>query len=87
MPRAANGSLLPKTTVVDDAQARGLLVHGWTFRAENQFLPLDFRTGTDPIGLGNLAAEMKLFLEAGLDGYFTDNPDVGVRARDAFVAK
>jgi glycerophosphoryl diester phosphodiesterase len=29
-------------------------------------------------------AEAALFLKAGVDGYFTDHPAVGVAARDAF---
>ena len=31
-----------------------------------------------------MAAEATLFLTAGVDGYFTDNPAIGVAARDAF---
>ena len=30
---------------------------------------------------------MKAFLAAGVDGFFTDQPDIGVAARDAFVAR
>ncbi len=26
-----------------------------------------------------------MFLDAGIDGFFTDNTDVGVKARDEFV--
>ena len=33
---------------VDEAHAHGLLVHPYTFRAENQFLPADLRIGSDP---------------------------------------
>ena len=32
------------------------------------------------------AAEVDAYLAAGMDGFFTDQPDLGVRARDAFVA-
>ena len=38
----------------------------------------------DPGRLGDLRAEMKLFLELGIDGYFTDHPGIGSAARDAF---
>lgn len=73
------------TTLVADAHARGLIVHGWTFRAENTFLPADFDSSADPNALGDLAGEVKRFLELGMDGFFTDQPDIGVRARDEFV--
>ena len=46
VPRDATGKLLAPTTLIDDAHKAGLIVHAWTFRAENQFLPLDFRLGT-----------------------------------------
>jgi glycerophosphoryl diester phosphodiesterase len=82
IPRAAGGFLGAPTTLVSDAHARGLVVHGWTFRAENAFLPLDFRSSPDPAALGDLADEVKRFLSLGMDGFFTDHPDVGARARD-----
>ncbi len=31
-----------------------------------------------------MAGEATLFLKAGVDGYFTDYPAIGVAARDAF---
>jgi glycerophosphoryl diester phosphodiesterase len=74
------------TNFVRDAHAVGLLVHPYTYRVENQFLPANLRIGTDPNGRGDLQAELKMFLDAGIDGFFTDNTDVGVKARDAFVA-
>ena len=52
-------------------------VHGWTFRRENQFLPADFRCSADPDAVGDLAGEINTFLDAGMDGFFTDNPDIG----------
>lgn len=85
IPRNPDGSLGNATTVVDDAHAAGLIVHAWTFRAENDFLPLDYRSGEDPAAPGDLAAEIRRFLETGLDGFFTDQPDVGVTARDAWL--
>jgi glycerophosphoryl diester phosphodiesterase len=80
IPRDANGFLLAPTTVVRDAHRAGLIVHAWTFRAENQFLPADFRIGTDPIAHGDLAAEFRVFLRTGLDGVFSDFPDLAVAA-------
>jgi len=86
-PRRSDGSLLPETNVIRDAHANHLVVHGWTFRAENAFLPLDFRIGSNPSVLGNLTAEVELFLKAGMDGFFTDHPGIGNAARDTFVEK
>ena len=77
IPRDAAGRLTSPTPVIGDAHAAGLTVVGWTFRRENTFLPTEFRSGPDPTALGNLAGEIRVFLAAGMDGYFTDNPDVG----------
>jgi glycerophosphoryl diester phosphodiesterase len=87
LPRDAQGRLLPATSLIPDAHRAGLLVHGWTFRAENEFLPAAFQIGRRPEGTGDMFGEALLFLDAGLDGYFTDHPGLGVAARDAFVRK
>ena len=60
-------------------------MHPFTLRRENQFMAVNFRRGTDPNAPGDLAAEVRAFLDAGVDGLFTDNPDIGVAARDAWV--
>ena len=75
---------LVSASLVRDAHAAGLLVHVWTLRAENTFLPAELRKGSDPSARGDMAAEATLFLKAGVDGYFTDNPAIGVASRDAF---
>ncbi len=85
IPRQSDGTLGTPTQVVGDAHAAKLLVHIWTLRAENTFLPSNFRFGSDPTVLGDMAAEARAFLQAGVDGYFTDHPNIGVVARDAFV--
>jgi glycerophosphoryl diester phosphodiesterase len=84
VPRDADGRSLPATSLVRDAHAAGLLVHVWTLRAENTFLPTGLRRGEGPAAHGDLAGEITLFLKAGVDGYFTDFPAIGVAARDAF---
>ena len=53
---------------------------GWTFRRENEFLPLEFRSSLNPADPGDLVGEIRVFLEAGMDQFFTDNPDLGVAA-------
>ncbi|HWJ52749.1 MAG TPA: glycerophosphodiester phosphodiesterase [Propionibacteriaceae bacterium] len=77
IPRDAAGFLTEPTDAIEDAHAAGLEVVGWTFRRENSFLPADYRTGPDPAGIGDLAGEIKRFLDAGMDSFFTDNPDIG----------
>jgi glycerophosphoryl diester phosphodiesterase len=70
------------TDFVQHAHRVGLQVHPYTFRAENRFLPSNHRRGTDPNTSGDLESELAIFLALGIDGFFTDHPDLGVRARD-----
>lgn len=80
IPRRADGSLGTPTPVIRDAHRAGLTVVGWTFRRENEFLPLEFRSSLNPADPGDLVGEIRVFLEAGMDQFFTDNPDLGVAA-------
>jgi glycerophosphoryl diester phosphodiesterase len=75
---------LVSARLVRDAHAAGLLVHVWTLRAENTFLPADLRRGSDPAARGDMATEATLLLKAGVDGCFTDHPAIGVAARNAY---
>jgi glycerophosphoryl diester phosphodiesterase len=68
--------------IVADAHAAGLRVHPWTYRAENYFLPSAYRGGLNPRAHGDLAAEISAALRLGIDGFFTDFPAIGVKARD-----
>jgi len=74
-PRDATGSIGMPTALVEEAHALGLTVHAWTFRAEDGFLPSNLR--------GQLPRELELFFAAGVDGVFSDSPDVAVAARSA----
>ncbi|WP_404387374.1 glycerophosphodiester phosphodiesterase [Humibacillus xanthopallidus] len=86
IPRNADGTLSSTpTSLVRDAHAVGLLVHPYTFRAENTFLPADYRLGSDPADHGRAVDEQVRFLQTGIDGLFTDQPDIGVAARGAFL--
>jgi len=77
-----------KTPFVADAHKAGLKVHPYTFRAENQFLPMNLRSASGkPAERGDLAAEIAIFLEAGIDGYFTDQSDIGVKAKQTLLDK
>jgi glycerophosphoryl diester phosphodiesterase len=86
VPRDAEQRLLPATRLIEHAHARRLAVHAWTFRAENFFLPADFRIGDAAAtgfaaARGDLHEELKLFLRLGLDGVFCDQPDIAVATR------
>ena len=72
IPRDSAGNLLAPSSLVADAHAAGLLVHAWTFRAEEAFLPANVR---------DAAAEYEAFYATGVDGVFTDQPDLAVAAR------
>jgi glycerophosphoryl diester phosphodiesterase len=85
VPRDPSGRLTQPTSVVADAHAAGLAVHAWTFRNENSYLPVDFRSDTDPAAWGDATAEYTLFFGLGVDGVFSDFPDTAVAARDEFV--
>ncbi|WP_235998646.1 glycerophosphodiester phosphodiesterase [Qaidamihabitans albus] len=80
IPRDAGGFLTEPTTLVDDAHAERLVVHPYTFRAENTFLPADFRSSADPAAWGDIFAEYDAFLATGIDGVFADHPDIAVAA-------
>ena len=75
------------TDFVQNAHRVGLKVHPYTFRAENCFLPTNHRQGADPKARGDMEGEMAIFLSLGIDGFFTDQADLGVRARDAAASK
>ncbi|SFI74751.1 glycerophosphodiester phosphodiesterase [Caulobacter sp. UNC279MFTsu5.1] len=81
---AAN--LLPATSLVKDAHAAGLVVHPWTVRAENYFLPTALRRGdataADYLAQpGEVSAVFKALYAAGVDGLFSDFPGLAVAAR------
>jgi len=87
IPRRADETLAAPTALVADAHAHGLAVHPWTFRAENAFLPVPLRSGPLPAGLGDLQSELLSYLRTGIDGFFIDQPDLGVRIRAAHLAQ
>jgi glycerophosphoryl diester phosphodiesterase len=82
IPRDAAGFLTTPTTLVRDAHRAGLVVHPYTFRAENTFLPADFRSSAVASEYGDLFAEIEVFRAAGVDGLFTDNTDIAVAQED-----
>jgi glycerophosphoryl diester phosphodiesterase len=86
--RNAANNLAQPTGLVDRAHAASLMVHSWTFRPENFFLPNALRVGATPAPEtqrlhGNLDAELRAFYAAGVDGVFSDDPAAAVAARAA----
>ncbi len=82
IPRDAAGRWLEPTMLIRDAHAAGLLVHSYTCRPENVFLPVQLRSdaGPDARNEAGSVAEIRRYLAMGLDGFFTDDPAVGLRA-------
>ena len=68
LPVDVDGGVGPATRLVRDAHAAGLFVHVWTLRREPQFLPARYA--------GDLAAEARAFVATGVDGIFSDFPDI-----------
>ena len=65
------------TDLAERAHARGLLVHPYTFRADRL-----------PPGIADFASLHRLFFaDLGVDGVFTDFPDLSVRLRDQLLAR
>ena len=77
----AAGNAIGVTDLVDRAHAAGLSVFGWTLRAENRFLPRNFRRGASRNAFGDWMAEFQLIMHSGVDGVFADQPDLALRAR------
>ncbi|MBD2522872.1 glycerophosphodiester phosphodiesterase [Nostoc sp. FACHB-133] len=88
VPRDSSGKLrrhkaacrqISPTSLVTDAHTAGLLVHAWTFRNEDYFLPLDFQ--------GNPQGEYELFFSLGVDGVFSDYPDTASTVKESLRLK
>ncbi|MFJ3902596.1 glycerophosphodiester phosphodiesterase [Streptomyces sp. NPDC090025] len=84
LPRTADGRLGTETTLVRDAHAQGLILHPYTQRNENAFLPAEYRRGTDPNAYGDAFGALKRFFETGIDGIFSDNADTALLAAADF---
>ena len=82
LPRdPTTGAIGAPSSLVADAHAVGLLVHVWTLRDENHFLPAGYRRGEIPSDTGDAIEVAQAFFAAGVDGIFTDHPDTTLEAR------
>ena len=83
------GNLGTPTALVGNAKTAGLLVHIYTLRPENAFLPTSLKRPpvADNTARGDSVTEIQTFLQAGVDGFFTDDPAVGREAVRTFVKK
>jgi glycerophosphoryl diester phosphodiesterase len=80
IPVDATGKLGTPTALVRDAHKAGLVVHPYTFRVENSFLPVNFRSSAVAADSGDLFGEIAAYRKAGIDGLFSDNADIAVAA-------
>ncbi|XP_045454957.1 glycerophosphodiester phosphodiesterase GDPD6-like [Melitaea cinxia] len=82
IPRNDDNTLGDPTTFIQDAHAVNLKVHPYTFRAENSFLPEEYKSDNpSESASGNLKGELQKFIDAGIDGIFVDHPDIALRLR------
>ncbi|MFB2596819.1 glycerophosphodiester phosphodiesterase family protein [Herbiconiux sp. P17] len=81
MPRDLAGAAHRSSDIVARAHAAGLRVFTWTLRAENRFLPRNFRLGHDKAAFGQWEQEFRAILATGVDGVFADQPDLAASAR------
>ncbi|MBE9374741.1 glycerophosphodiester phosphodiesterase [Saccharopolyspora sp. HNM0983] len=82
LPRDEQDRLTGPTPVVRDAHAAGLQVVPYTVRAENDFLPAEFRSSADPAARGDALGFFEVLFAQGVDGIFSDQPDLAVAARE-----
>ena len=80
------GNFQAPSDLVRNAHAAKLLVFPYTFRPENAFLtaPLKAEGPDSTRNPSGSVAEIHAYLEAGIDGFFTDDPAVGRQAVDTF---
>jgi len=85
IPLTADGRLGTATSLVRDAHAAGLEVHVYTFRPENHFMARDFWSGDDSTARNEAGsiAEIRAYLDAGIDAFFTDDTALGRAAVDS----
>jgi glycerophosphoryl diester phosphodiesterase len=84
IPLNKDGTLGEPTALAHDAHAAKLELHPYTFRPENHFQAKNFWQGSDPKTFNEAGsiAEIRAYLDAGIDAFFTDDPAIGRKAVD-----
>ncbi|WP_376788207.1 glycerophosphodiester phosphodiesterase [Phenylobacterium montanum] len=87
-----NAQPKPKpTSLVADAHKAGVMVHSWTARKENFFLPKSLQIG-DPAApdfarqTGDIDYLLGALYATGIDGVFSDFSSLNLKARNAYLA-
>ncbi|MBD2313156.1 glycerophosphodiester phosphodiesterase [Desertifilum sp. FACHB-1129] len=75
IPQAQDSQLLPPTPLIQEAHRVGLKVHAWTFRNEACFLAPEYQNQPE--------REYQQFFQLGVDGVFSDFPDVAFKVRQS----
>ena len=72
-----------------NAKAANLITHIYTLRPENAFLPANLKAApvADNAVRGDSVTEIQTYLQAGIDGFFTDDSAVGRTAIRTFVRR
>lgn len=86
IPVNAKGHAGRPTALVKDAHHAGLVVHPFTVRPENSFLPVEYRQGDPnspnyPNAEGDAARLLAEFYKIGVDGIFSDDSALAVASR------
>lgn len=68
------------TALIHNAHQAGLLVHAYTFRAENAYLSRANKSAGKSEDYGDITAEIQEYINTGIDGFFIDHPDFGAAA-------
>ena len=76
LPTDERGFLTGPTRLVAAAHDAGLRVLPYTVRAENAFLPADFRSGGEPAEHGDVRGYFAALSSERIDAVFTDQPDL-----------
>lgn len=86
--QAATDAMPEPSALLQAAHCAGLEVHPFTFRSDTPAGAMPIGTPQRNEGNGMRAFEVELarLLQAGIDGFFIDQPDIGVRVRAASLA-
>ncbi|WP_017977158.1 glycerophosphodiester phosphodiesterase [Actinopolyspora halophila] len=83
LPRDEQGYLEEPTRLVEHAHRAGLKVLPYTVRAENTFLPADFRGAGGESAYGDVFGFLRALFATGVDAVFADQPDTAVHTLES----